>query len=39
MTYWVVEVIFLRALLLIPLDNTELGLILGILHHMPVKSL
>jgi hypothetical protein len=32
-------VILLRALLLVPLDYTELGLILGILHYMPVKCL
>jgi hypothetical protein len=38
-TYRVVKVVLLRRLLLVPLDNTELGLILGILHHMPVECL
>jgi hypothetical protein len=38
-TYRVVKVVLLRRLLLVPLDDTELGLILGILHHMPIESL
>jgi hypothetical protein len=38
-TYRIVEVVLLRRLLLVPLDDTELGLILGILHHMPVECL
>jgi len=38
-TYWIVEVVLLRALLLVPLDNTEFGLILRILHHVPVECL
>jgi hypothetical protein len=38
-TYRVVEVVLLRAFLLVPLDDTELGLILRILHHMPVECL
>jgi hypothetical protein len=38
-SYRVVEVVLLRALLLVSLDDTELGLILGILHHMPVECL
>jgi hypothetical protein len=38
-TYRVVKVVLLRRLLLVPLDDTEFGLILGILHHVPVESL
>lgn len=38
-TYRIVEVVLLRALLLVPLDNTEFGLILRILHDVPVKCL
>lgn len=38
-TYRVVEVVLLRALLLVPLDNAEFGLILRILHDVPVKCL
>lgn len=38
-TYRVIEMVLLGALLLVPLHNTELGLVLRILHDMPVQCL
>lgn len=39
LTYGVTQVILLRRLLFVSLDDTELGLVFGILHHVPVNSL
>jgi hypothetical protein len=38
-THRVVQVILLRALLLISLNDTKLGRFLWILHHMPINGL
>lgn len=38
-TYRVVEMILLRALLLVSLHDTELGRVLGVLHDVPVECL